>query len=351
MALCHAGISKIGPAGADENAGLALAEVGGIDAIFVGHQHLLLPGADFAGLAGVDAERGRLAGVPAVMAGFWGGHIGVIDLTLERARRRLARRERERRVCGRSRRTTVARSRGPRGDGGRASRRRSTYVRAPVGEVDEPLTSYFAMIGDDPSVRIVHDAQLWYARNAHGDASPRWTGAPLLSASAPFKCGGRNGVDYYTESPAGAIALRNVADLYVYPNGLRVVKATGATVREWLERSASVFRRLDPSRDAPQPLLEPNFAAYDFDSIAGVTYRLDPTQPARYDEQGRIVAANAHRVVDLCFEGRPIDEARDVSRRHQFLSRQRRRPFSRLRRRVDRLRGAGYELRRAASNI
>ncbi len=51
LALCHSGISHKGPPQpGEENAGLALAEVPGIDAIFLGHQHLLLPGADFAGI-------------------------------------------------------------------------------------------------------------------------------------------------------------------------------------------------------------------------------------------------------------------------------------------------------------
>ena len=130
----------------------------------------------------------------------------------------------------------------------------------------------------------------------------------LLSAAAPFKCGGRAGAGYYTDVPAGPVALRHIADLYVYPNGLRVVQASGAMVREWLERAASVFRRLDPAERAPQPLLRADFAPYDFNSIAGVGYRLDLTQPARYDDQGRVIAAEARRVVDLTFEGRPIHE-------------------------------------------
>ena len=303
VALCHTGVSKSGPAGADENAGLALADAGGLDAIFVGHQHLLLPGADFAGVAGVDAERGALAGVPAVMAGFWGGHVGIIDLTLANA--------------GASWRVTAAkaelRSVAPATSADATTLAATSaahaatlaYVRAPVGALDQPLASYFAMIGDDASVRIVHDAQLWYARLMAANGSAL-SAAPLLSASAPFKCGGRNGVDYYTNAPAGEIALRHVADLYVYPNGLRIVKATGAIVREWLERSASVLERLAIDKTEPQPLPKPDFAAYDFDSIAGVSYRIDLTQAARYDDQGRVVAPDARRVVDLCFEGRPI---------------------------------------------
>jgi 2',3'-cyclic-nucleotide 2'-phosphodiesterase/3'-nucleotidase len=69
-----------------------------------------------------------------------------------------------------------------------------------------------------------------------------------------------------------------------------------------------VFETLDPASTAPQPLLAPDFAAYDFDSLDGVGYRLDLTQPKRYDDQGRVIAPNARRVVDLAYQGRPIDE-------------------------------------------
>ena len=306
VALCHAGISKIGPVGADENAGLALAELGGIDAMFVGHQHLLLPGLDFRGIAGVDAERGALAGVPAVMAGFWGCHIGVIDLTLETAGAgwRVAGAKAEWRAVE----PTTPAAPAPMAATQSAHEATLAYVRAPVGVVERRLASYFAMIGDEASVRIVHDAQLWYARHLQA-GDPALREAPLLSASAPFKCGGRNGADYYSDVAAGPVALRHVADLYVYPNGLRIVRANGAMLTEWLERSASVFEKLEPRETAPQPLLKRDFAAYDFDSIAGVTYRLDLTQPARYNDQGRIVAAAARRVVDLAFAGQPVDDA------------------------------------------
>ena len=42
-------------------------------------------------------------------------------------------------------------------------------------------------------------------------------GVPVLSAAAPFKAGGRGGPADYTDVPAGDIAIRNVADLYLYP--------------------------------------------------------------------------------------------------------------------------------------
>ena len=83
VALCHSGISRRASSLGEENAGLDLAKLEGVDALFLGHQHLLLPGEDFVGLPDVDTERGTVHGKPAVMAGFWGSHLGLIDLWLE----------------------------------------------------------------------------------------------------------------------------------------------------------------------------------------------------------------------------------------------------------------------------
>ena len=46
-----------------------------------GHHHLTFPGPKYSG-AGIDPVKGTLLGKPAVMGGFWGSHLGVIDLML-----------------------------------------------------------------------------------------------------------------------------------------------------------------------------------------------------------------------------------------------------------------------------
>jgi 2',3'-cyclic-nucleotide 2'-phosphodiesterase/3'-nucleotidase len=314
VALCHSGIARKGPPQpGEENAALALAEVPGIDAIFLGHQHLLLPGADFSGVEGVDVAAGALRGVPAFMPGFWGSHLGIIDLTLERVAEewRVAATQVEARPIYARRQDGVT----PLVEAEpavlaavqKAHDETLAYVRSPVGEIASPINSYFALVADDPSVQIVNAAQLWYAEKIIA-AMPALAGLPILSAAAPFKSGGRGGPDYYTDVKAGAIAIKNVADLYLYPNLLRAVKIDGATLREWLERSAGVFRRIDPSSAAEQPLLDAAFASYNFDVIDGVTYAIDVTQPSRYDEDGRLVAPGAHRILDLQFAGKPVDE-------------------------------------------
>ncbi len=316
IALCHSGISRRTPSPGDENAALALSGVEGIDAILLGHQHLVLPGSDFRGIAGVDTDNGALHGVPAFMPGFWGSHLGIIDLLLVEvesgwrigrasvAVRPIYLRDGETvtpTVDADIRLLEIARP---------AHEATLTYVRAPVGEIASPINSYFALIADDPSVQIVNAAQAWYVRRL-AQSVPALAGLPILSAAAPFKCGGRGGPDHYTDVAAGPIAIKDVANLYVFPNSLRVVKISGAVLREWLERSASLFLRIDPNSRDRQALLDGTFSAYNFDVIAGVTYAIDVTQPARYDSEGGLVAAEAHRIVDLRFQGEPVDPSRD----------------------------------------
>ena len=131
---------------------------------------------------------------------------------------------------------------------------------------------------------------------------------PVLSAAAPFKAGGRQGPTYYTDIPVGPIAIKNVADLYIYPNTLKAMLLSGAEVREWLEMSAGQFNQINAAGPAQQPLVNDAFPSFNFDTIDGVTYELDLTQPPKYDGKGAIANASARRVQNLRFNGQPIND-------------------------------------------
>ena len=312
LALCHSGIEGGERRGGEENAALHLAKVPGIDAIFTGHQHKVFPGKDFAGIPGVDAEKGTLHGVPAVMAGFWGSHLGIIDLELEKdgdTWKVLASRSEARPIYDRKDRTIVPKveNDAPTAAAVKADHEATlAYVRQPVGETKNPINSFFALVADDPSVQIVSKAQTWYVAGIAATMADL-KGLPVLSAAAPFKSGGRSGPEAYTDVKAGPIAIKDVADIYLYPNTVRAVKVTGAQVREWLERSAGLFNRIDPAKADEQELINPAFPAFNFDVIDGVTYQIDVTKPSRYDGNGKLVAPDAHRIVDLRYNGQPID--------------------------------------------
>ena len=315
VAIPHSGFERGETPRFAENSVARLAEVPGIDAILFGHSHGEFPGAFFARYPKVDIERGTINGVPAVMPGRWGDHLGVIDLKLDNRSGRwqvVDSRAQLRPITDRASRKPlvpadpmVATLIGPEHE---ATLR---YVRGQVAETTAPITSYFAQVADDPSVQIVSQAQLRYARRAL--QGTEFEGLPLLSAAAPFKAGGRQGWNYYTDIPAGTLSIRNVADLYIYPNTVKAVRVTGAQVREWLEMSAGQFNRIDPQGPPEQPLVNDRFRTYNFDTLDGVTYRIDVTQPARYTAEGKLVEPQARRIVDLKHNGQPVaDDARFI---------------------------------------
>ncbi len=312
IALSHSGIDAGPEAAMMENASLHLAAVDGIDAIITGHAHRTFPGSDFEG-EGIDNEKSTLQGKPAVMAGFWGSHMGLIDLMLERdgdgwrvAGHDASLRPIFERGEDRSVKALVEDYAPAIAATAEAHRETLDYVRAEVGKTSAPLHSYFALVADDPSVQIVSLAQLWYV--AQLLTGTEHEALPLLSAAAPFKAGGRGGPEYYTDVPVGPVAIKNVADLYLYPNTLQVVRITGAQLKDWLERSAGLFNQIAPGKP-DQALINPEFPSYNFDVIDGVTYRIDVTQPSKYDKGGAVIDAAANRILDLAWNGASVDPA------------------------------------------
>ncbi|TGR32780.1 MULTISPECIES: bifunctional 2',3'-cyclic-nucleotide 2'-phosphodiesterase/3'-nucleotidase [unclassified Mesorhizobium] len=312
IALSHSGID-VKQGDMMENASFFVAGVEGIDAVFTGHQHLVFPGKkDFQGLEGVDAQKGTLQGKPAVMGGFWGSHMGLIDLMLERdgSKWKVVSATSEARPIfervDNKNKPTVADDKRIIAALEQDHQATLAYVRRPVGKTSAPLYSYFALVADDPSVQIVNQAQSWYLKDIL--KSTQWKDVPMLSAAAPFKAGGRNGADYYTDVPVGDVAIKNVADLYLYPNTVRAVEITGAQVKEWLEMSAGIFKKIEAGK-ADQPLIDTEFPSYNFDVIDGVTYKIDLSQPPKYDAKGAVANAGSNRIVDLKFDGKPIDPA------------------------------------------
>jgi len=312
VALSHSGIGGADDQDGMENASTALALVPGIDAILTGHSHLVFPGPAYAGFAAVDAEKGTLHGKPATMGGFWGSHLGVIDLMLEKdgagwriaahasETRPISRRNEDRSISALVASVPAVLA-SVQGDHDATL----AYVRRAVGKTSAPLHSYFALVADDPSVQIVSQAQTWYITQMM--AGTEHAALPILSAAAPFKAGGRGGPDYYTDVPAGNVAIRNVADLYLYPNTVRAVRITGAQLRGWLDRSAGLFNQITPGGQ-DQPLLNPDFPSYNFDVIDGVTYHIDLSQPSRFDAKGAELNPGATRIVDLTHNGAPVTD-------------------------------------------
>ncbi|RRZ88482.1 bifunctional 2',3'-cyclic-nucleotide 2'-phosphodiesterase/3'-nucleotidase [Erwinia sp. 198] len=311
VAIPHSGLSSEPWHAMAENSVYYLSQVPGIDAILFGHAHAVFPSQDFAAIKGADIARGTLNGIPAVMPGMWGDHLGVIDLVLNNDAGRW--RVSEATAQARPIYDTAAKKSLAAEDQAllkvMAPDHHATreFVSQPIGKSADVMYSYLSLIQDDPTVQIVNNAQRDYVeRFIQGD--PDLADLPVLSAAAPFKAGGRkNDPASYVEVEKGPLTFRNAADLYLYPNTLVVVKASGKEVKEWLECSAGQFTQIDPTSAKPQPLINWDFRTYNFDVIDGVSYRIDVTQPARYDAECQVINDKASRIRDLTFQGKPVD--------------------------------------------
>ncbi|MCX8958257.1 bifunctional 2',3'-cyclic-nucleotide 2'-phosphodiesterase/3'-nucleotidase [Erwinia psidii] len=311
VAIPHSGLSGDPYRAMAENSVYYLSEVPGINAILFGHAHAVFPGKDFASIKGADITQGTLNGVPAVMPGMWGDHLGVVDLVLnnDAGRWQVSSAKAEARPI-----YDIATKRSLAAedpalvhllkDDHHATR---TFVGKPIGQSADVMYSYLSLVQDDPTVQIVNNAQRDYVQHfIQGD--PDLAHLPVLSAAAPFKAGGRkNDPASYVEVEKGPLTFRNAADLYLYPNTLVVLKVSGEEVKEWLECSAGQFNQIDVTSGKPQSLINWDFRTYNFDVIDGVNYRIDVTQPARYDTECQLVNADASRIRDLTFDGRPVD--------------------------------------------
>jgi len=306
VALCHSGIGPLRHRPGSENAATALAALPGIDALVLGHSHLVFPSPDFATIPQADIPSGLLCGKPAVMPGRFGSHLGVIDLLLKRS------------PSG-SWSVSQARAEAVGVPPGESTASRAVcavvdtehkatlrHIRRRIGRTTVPLNSFFAVLPGNAALNLVAEAQRHHVSQAL--RATRHADLPVLSAVSPFKMGGRGGADFYTDIPAGDLAIRNIADLYVFPNLIRAMLVTGADLAQWLERSAAMFNRLAPG-DRDQMLVNPAMPATEFDVIDGVSWAVDLAQPARFAPEGHLIEAGATRITDLQFQGRPVAPA------------------------------------------
>ncbi len=322
IALSHSGIEADSggpghgsPGHGGERVSRALAETVGIDAVIAGHTHDIFP----------KPEGARtLAGKPVVMPGFFGSHLGVIDLDLllTDGGWRVVGHRSELRAVGASagqspavvsaRADLVALTAGDHA----ALQQRNAEV---IGYTDRPLSTHFALVTPSEAMAVIANAKAdrlrsLLAGNPHGNL-------PILAAVAPFKCGGRGGAENYTHIPAGPLTVRHAADLYLHHNTLTGLRLTGAEVALWLERSVSLYHQIRPgAQDAP--LSDPEFPSFNFDMIHGLSYRIDLSQPPRFNAAGVEINPTARRVLDIRFaSGVPLDpKDRVILASHSYRS-------------------------------
>lgn len=307
IVLSHSGIGTDPATPGMENATRALAGLQGIDVIVAGHSHLLFPSARHPVASGIDAASGTVAGMPVILPGAFGTHLGVADLVIERQKdgawHVLSKRASLRAV-----------QEGPDAPPAPADPALSAIIAPahaatldwldrPVGRIERAAGTAFALVAPCHLLRVVTTATARHVADAL--AGTEHAHLPVLAAAAPFRAGGRGGPDHYTLIRPGNLTLRQAIDIYPHPNGIAALRITGDELAAWLERAAGLYFRLRAGR-ADQPLINPDFAPFNFDLIDGLDFRIDLSQPARFDTAGQLANPDARRITGLTWRGRAI---------------------------------------------
>lgn len=272
VVLAHTGLERDPATGAEragelpeENWGWRLADqVKGVDAVILGHTHVVIPSA-------------RVKGVLVAQAGRNGETLGRIEVRLSRPDAASPWKVGD--VFGRAYAVsdTVAE------DSSLAALARPWHEAARTelakewGTTPQELVAPAGRLSDNGLWKLIHRAQL--------DA----THADVSLAALP---------DPGVQIPAGKITGRDLLRLYPFENTLGMITLTGAELKEVLEHSAAMLSGYDFSHER-SPFVA-GAAGYNFDMAEGVHYAIDLSRPA------------GDRIVDLSFEGAPLDPARPL---------------------------------------
>ena len=157
-----------------------------------------------------------------------------------------------------------------------AQQRVAAALDGPVGEVSAEVRVDRCRLEDCAAVDLLHAVQM----EATG---AELSLAALLNWRAP-------------PLDPGPISWRWIHGFYIYPNTLVAVRVSGAQVRDVLEHAARYYDGLEcPPEGGCTLLTDPDIPHYNVDSMAGLSYRIDPTRP------------EGARVRDLRYRGLPLD--------------------------------------------
>lgn len=313
ICLAHTGIAAGPDRTEGEGQAAELAGIAGIDALVAGHSHMVFPHRGAHPDPRIRPEEGMIRGKPVVQPGHNGSHLGVLDLTLRRTAdrwtvvRSRVRAESVSEVVAGLPAEVIRRNAEPLRRAVQADHRAALdWTRRPLGTSVLAMSTCFAQVADVPAMRLLAAAKVAHVRHLlQGLPEADW---PILGLGTPYRAGGRGGPLNYSRLPAGPLTVRHLFDLYPYPNVIVAHRATGADLAELLERSAAQFQQLRPGgRD--QMLIDTAFPGFAFASVLGLSYRIDLSQPARYDSRGVLARRDCHRIRDLSLDGRPVQAA------------------------------------------
>lgn len=260
-------------------AGLVAEQVPGIDAILVGHAHSEIPEYRV-----TNKETGKDVVLSEPLK--WGQRLTLFDFDLVWERGRWSVEKVGAQVLNSN---TVEEDRKITGMLADEHRKVVAYVNQVIGTSTAALTTADAPWRDEPLIDLINHVQTETVKA--GLAGGEWAALPLLSQASCFS--------RTAGIPAGEVTIKDAAALYPFENTLEARLLTGGQIKDYLEFSAKYYVRTAAGApvDTSKLTNADNIPDYNYDVVSGLTYDIDIAKPA------------GSRIVNLSFEGKPLDPA------------------------------------------
>ncbi|MBP2581429.1 2',3'-cyclic-nucleotide 2'-phosphodiesterase/3'-nucleotidase [Streptomyces sp. PvR006] len=260
-------------------AGLVAEQVPGIDAILVGHAHTEIP---------EYRVKNKETGKDVVLSEplKWGQRLTLFDFDLVWEKGCWTVEKVAAQVLNSN---TVAEDPEITGLLGDEHKKVVAYVNQIIGTSTAAMTTADAPWKDEPIIDLINVVQAETVKAAL--AGGAHAALPVLSQASCFSRTAR--------IPAGQVSIKDAAGLYPFENTLEARLMTGAQLKDYLEFSARYYVRTPAGApvDTAKLTNADGIPDYNYDAVSGLTYDIDIAGPA------------GSRIVNLSFEGKPLDPA------------------------------------------
>ena len=326
IAVIHGGIGVLKGADTNVHPGGRLAALSTIDGVVTSHSHELFPSKDetYKDYTYVDNYKGTVYGKPVVGTSAHATYLGVMHYTFnldEEGKMTLAEEYSENIPVT----SKIKENSGIKAEVASYEEIAAASISKSAYEIAEGIsyTNMDCVVKDSNLYQLMNDSKIKYAKSYISEYRPDLENYPVIAVSVNYLDSGEDFINI-----SGSITEKDVAKVLsinapTRDSGyLHLYTIKGSKLLEWIEYSASIYAQnsvavlpaaLKKSTfyselEGVSPLISSKYA-FDWSNFFifdGISYQIDNTQPARYNENGTVKNYSAHRVKNLKYQGKSV---------------------------------------------